>query len=29
MDRLDYAHANRQRYLDWVGAVSQAPYTRS
>ena len=27
MDRLEYARANRQRYLDWADGVAQAPYT--
>ena len=29
MDRLDYAHANRQRYLDWAGAVADSDLTIS
>jgi len=27
VDRLEYAHANRQRYLGWAGAVAASPLT--
>jgi len=27
MDRLEYATVNHQKYLDWLGAVSESPWT--
>jgi len=27
VDRLEYAHANRQKYLDWSGGISKSPWT--
>ena len=27
MNRIDYANANRERYLDWCGEILHSPYT--
>ena len=27
MDRLEYAHVNRNRYLDWCNEIRQSPYS--